>query len=174
MTNQDDNQRFTIVTDVRGLEDGISGLIRAAFGGQDDEAILVRQLRTEGAMLVELAAVADGVPVGHIAFSRLATQPKFLALAALAPLSVTPARQGRGIGSALARAGLEACRTQGIAAVAVLGDPAYYGRFGFTLEAARMLDSAYSGPHFQALALTPGALSGGPWTVRYPAAFGDP
>lgn len=174
MTNQDDNQRFTIVTDVRGLEDGISGLIRAAFGGQDDEAILVRQLRTEGAMLVELAAVADGVPVGHIAFSRLATQPKFLALVALAPLSVTPARQGRGIGSALARAGLEACRTQGIAAVAVLGDPAYYGRFGFTLEAARMLDSAYSGPHFQALALTPGALSGGPWTVRYPAAFGDP
>ena len=173
MTNQDDNQRFTIVTDVRGLEDGISGLIRAAFGGQDDEAILVRQLRTEGAMLVELAAVADGVPVGHIAFSRLATQPKFLALAALAPLSVTPARQGRGIGSALARAGLEACRTQGIAAVAVLGDPAYYGRFGFTLEAARMLDSAYSGPHFQALALTPGALSGGSWTVRYPAAFGD-
>ncbi|MBN9558301.1 MAG: N-acetyltransferase [Alphaproteobacteria bacterium] len=174
MTNQGDNQRFTIVADVHGLEDGISGLIRAAFGGQDDEAILVRQLRTEGAMLVELAAVADGVPVGHIAFSRLATQPKFLALAALAPLSVTPARQGRGIGSALARAGLEACRTQGIAAVAVLGDPAYYGRFGFTLEAARMLDSAYSGPHFQALALTPGALSGGPWTVRYPAAFGDP
>ncbi|MBN9532965.1 MAG: N-acetyltransferase [Alphaproteobacteria bacterium] len=173
MTNQDDNQRFTIVTDVRGLEDGISGLIRAAFGGQDDEAILVRQLRTEGAMLVELAAVADGVPVGHIAFSRLTTQPKSLALAALAPLSVTPAMQGTGIGSALARAGLEACRARGTAAVAVLGDPAYYGRFGFTLEAARMLDSAYSGPHFQALALTPGALSGGSWTVRYPAAFGD-
>lgn len=173
MTNQGDNQRFTIVRDVHGLEDGISGLLRAAFGGQEHEAILVRQLRADGAMLVELTAVAGGVPVGHIAFSRLATQPQTFALAALAPLSVAPARQGRGIGSALALAGLEACRAQGIAVVAVLGDPAYYGRFGFTLEAARLLDSAYSGPHFQALALIPGALSGGPWTVCYPAAFGD-
>jgi len=51
----------------------------------------------------------------------------------------------------------------------VLGDPAYYARFGFDLAAARSFDSHYSGTHFMVLRLSENAPRGG--KVRYPAAF---
>jgi putative acetyltransferase len=50
----------------------------------------------------------------------------------LGPLAVLPVRQKTGVGSALARAGLDACRQLGHPWCVVLGDPAYYGRFGFS------------------------------------------
>lgn len=55
----------------------------------------------------------------------------------LAPLAVLPGRQGWGIGSALVRAALARAKEVGWAAAFVLGDPAYYGRFGFAADAAR-------------------------------------
>ncbi len=54
-----------------------------------------------------------------------------LSLLGLAPLAVAPTRQGQGVSAALVQAGLAACREQGAGAVSVLGDLAYYGRFGF-------------------------------------------
>lgn len=71
----------------------------------------------------------------------------------IAPLSVATERQGQGIGSALMRAVIERADTEGVPLLVILGDPAYYGRFGF--EAAWPLGLSYGptgkhSPHFMA------------------------
>jgi putative acetyltransferase len=59
----------------------------------------------------------------------------------------------------------------GIDLVVVLGDPAYYGRFGFSRLLARLLETPYAGDGLQALELKTGTLSKRSWSVTYPAAF---
>ena len=49
----------------------------------------------------------------------------------LGPLAVAPAFHGQGIGSELVRAGIKELETMGVSRLFVLGDPAFYGRFGF-------------------------------------------
>ena len=166
---------FTIVTDCAAHADGIAAVTRAAFekeyGSGDGEVALIAQLRADGDVAVELAALEGNTVVGHTLFSRLVATPATIRMAALAPVSARVDRQRSGIGSALIREGLARCRTLGFDAVAVLGDTDYYKRFGFTLEAARALQSEYSGEHFQALELRSDALSNGSWKLTYPRAF---
>jgi putative acetyltransferase len=170
MTNQQDRRALRLTEKVAPLAETIAGLVAAAFGGRD-EARLVEALRAEGAVVAELAALEGGQVAGHVLFSAVKAEPATLAVAALAPVAVSPERQGAGIGGALIRAGLELCRVRGVEAVAVVGDPAYYTRFGFARETARAFSSVYRGPHFMALELAPGALAGGTWTLAYPRAF---
>ena len=94
------------------------------------EANLVDALRDQAEPIVSLVAEDDGVIVGHIMFSpvSLSGHPA-LHIMGLAPMAVSPARQRKGIGSALVRAGLERCRRLGIGAVVVLGHPAYLPTF---------------------------------------------
>src|SRR4051812_38200314 len=107
----------------------IAELVTEAFGRRE-EAELAAQLRTAGDMMFELVSQTDGVLDGHILFSRLWADRAEL-FAALAPLAVRPERRGTGIGGALVRSGLESARQFGVHGVLVLGDPAYYARFGF-------------------------------------------
>jgi putative acetyltransferase len=149
----------------------IHGVVSAAFG-RPDEADLVRQLRDDGDVVLELVAFEGDTVLGHILFSPLTVQPATVRIAALAPVSVVPARQNQGIGSALIREGLARCAAMGFDACAVLGEPEYYSRFGFRLDTARTLKSVYSGHAYQALEFKPGVLGGGLWRVTYPKAFG--
>jgi putative acetyltransferase len=137
------------------------------------EADLVEQLRADGDVLVELVAVSDTAIQGHILYSPLAIEQGAMMLkgAALAPVAVLPAFQGQGMGGALIRAGNARCAELGLAAIVVLGHADYYPRFGFSAHAAESLQAPFSGPHFMALELTPGALEAG-GKVRYPKAFG--
>lgn len=151
----------------------VDEILAAAFPGPE-EATLVQALRASGEAVVELVALEDNIVVGHILLSRLVAKPPTIRLAGLAPVAVAPARQRAGIGGALIREGLARAKAVGFDAVAVLGDPAYYGRFGFHPDlAARALRSPYDGRAYQALELRARALEGGPWTVTYPAAFAD-
>jgi putative acetyltransferase len=154
----------------------VANLLRDAFGASA-EAKLVARLRAEPAMAFELVAEdAAGTVLGHIAFSRLSVigeGGRSLDAVALAPLAVAPDRQRHGIGSSLVRAGIEECRKQGAALIVVLGDPAYYGRFGFSAAVATRLRAPYSGGGFMALELQSGALGDAEWAVVYPRAFAE-
>jgi putative acetyltransferase len=151
----------------------ISALLDLAFGGTEESG-LVERLRAQGAVIAALVAIGNGRVLGHVLFSELPieTDGKLLRAGALAPLAVTPERRRQGVGAALVRAGLEACRKHGVAAAIVLGDPDYYRRFGFSSEAARNLRAPFSGAAFMALELVPGCLDGVTGTVRYAEAFG--
>lgn len=145
-----------------------------AFEGPD-EAAIVERLHMEGLVLVSLVAVAGGIVVGHILFSRLPVlvSGRSVDAVALAPMAVQPASQRRGIGSALVRAGVKRCRELDERLVVVVGHPAFYPRFGFSAGLATRLRAPFSGESFMALELVPGAIEafdGG--HVRYPAAFG--
>ena len=150
----------------------IRAVTEAAFDeSTGDEAGIIECVRAEGRVLVELVAEDDGLVVGHVLFSRMRADPP-RAVAGLGPVAVAPARQRTGIGEALCRTGIEACRAAGMEAIVVLGHPPYYPRFGFSAQAAAKLISPYAGsPAFMALELKPGALKD-PLKVDYPKAFG--
>lgn len=99
--------------------------------GAPGEATLVGWLREDPGWIPELSLVAeaDGEIVGHVVATRgaLAGRPAL----GLGPVSVSPARQRDGVGSALMHAILGAADALGEPVVVLLGTPAYYGRFGF-------------------------------------------
>jgi putative acetyltransferase len=125
-------------------------VVSSAFG-QLAEAELVEKLRG-GDSVVSLVAEEDGQIVGHVLLSRMGAP--FPALA-LAPVSVIPAKQRSGIGSALVKRAVNLARSEGWAAIFVLGDPNYYERFGFDKEATAGFTSPYAGDHFMVLKLSP-------------------
>jgi len=128
-------------------------IVEAAFG-RAVEADLVEALRRDGDLPISLVAWADGASVGYVGLPRMRSPDRSLALA---PVAVSPEWQGRGVGHALINAGLEAARMSGAAIIFVLGEPQYYGRFGFTAEAATAYPCVFSGPYFMALKLSPDA-----------------
>ncbi|MGE0503667.1 MAG: GNAT family N-acetyltransferase [Rhizobiaceae bacterium] len=122
--------------------------------GQAEEAGLVDALVNAGDAVLELIAVDEGAVVGHILFSRLKVQDggdAFPAVA-LAPLAVAPSFQKAGIGGALVREAHGRLKHAGERLSVVLGDPSYYGRFGYNRAAAAGFESDYQGDALQALA----------------------
>lgn len=95
------------------------------------EHFIVRALRAADALTVSLVAEADGKVVGHVAVSPVAITDGSLDWFGLGPISVLPAAQGRGIGSALMVEALQRLRNRPAAGCVLLGDPAFYRRFGF-------------------------------------------
>jgi putative acetyltransferase len=133
------------------------------------EAQLVDDLRAAGDLVLSLVADEGGI-LGHVAFSRLRLAAIELRGTALGPISVLPEQQRRSIGSALVREGLARLAEAGEDLVLVLGDAAFYERFGFSREAAARLQTPYDGPHLLAKALSErGARGHG--DVRYAPAF---
>jgi putative acetyltransferase len=141
--------------------------------GQEGEGQLVEALREGGWSRLSLVAEEGGRVVGHVLYSDLAirTAQGAVGALALAPLAVRPEAQGHGIGSALVRESLRRLRAGGHRIALVVGDPRYYGRFGFSAELALPLACEYAGPHFMALELKPGALRGVRGDVRYAPPF---
>lgn len=148
-------------------------LIESAFA-RPDEAQLVAALHAENAVLLSLVAERDATLTGHILFSRMTIHSAgtHIPAVSLAPVAVLPAHQSQGIGADLIRTGLQTLRAMGEQIVIVLGNPAYYSRFGFSASAAARLSSPFPPEAFMALELVPGALNGIEGPVHYAAAFG--
>lgn len=159
----------------RGEQDGdvdaIFRLTEAAFLNaphtSHTEQFIVNALRHHGQLTVSLVAVDGGRIVGHVAISPVTLTGGTAGWHGLGPISVQPEYQGRGIGSWLARTALDQLRNLGARGCVVLGDPAYYGRFGFVHSPDLVLPGVPQ-EYFQALPFSGDAPQG---EVRYHAAF---
>jgi putative acetyltransferase len=98
---------------------------------QQTEHLIVDALRAARALDISLVAERDGAVVGHIAFSRARIGGTASGWYLLGPVAVLPEFQRQGIGRALVEAGLGALRSRGAGGCVLVGDPAYYARFGF-------------------------------------------
>jgi putative acetyltransferase len=98
---------------------------------QQTEHLIVEALRDAGALELSLVAEVGGGVVGHIAFSSARIGDASSGWYLLSPVAVDPQHQGRGVGRALIEAGLEALRSRGASGFVLVGDPAFYDRFGF-------------------------------------------
>jgi putative acetyltransferase len=135
------------------------------------EARLVDLLRAAGQLAVSLLADVDGSLVGHVAVSPV-TVTSGPPGAGIGPLAVVASHRRQGIAADLVRAALGACPGAGFHWAVVLGDPAYYSRFGFRPAREFGLSDEYQGgSHFQAIELTPGGLPRGGGLVRYAHEF---
>ena len=146
----------------------ISAIVTTAFD-RPYEARLIQTLRKAGDMFAESVAVneEDGTLVGHASLVSLVLPEGWLALA---PVSVSPERQGQGIGGELVVSCLDIARQDRAKAVIVVGDPAYYKRFGFAQAAASKLQIPFPMELTALYPIAPGtALSNE--RVLYPEAF---
>ncbi|MFJ9391293.1 GNAT family N-acetyltransferase [Nocardioides sp. NPDC101246] len=170
-------ERLEDVADIRAVTAAaFSGVEHSAPPVEPDgapgEATLVGWLREDPGWVPELSLVAeaDGEIVGHV----VATRGELAGRSALGlgPVSVSPARQRDGVGSALMHAVLGAADALGEPVVVLLGSPDYYGRFGFVPASSLGIEAPEPawGDYFQARPLAayePGLR--GPF--RYAAPF---
>ncbi|OLP61435.1 GNAT family N-acetyltransferase [Xaviernesmea oryzae] len=113
----------------------IRALTKMAFAkvaySSGTEAEIIATLRAADALSLSLVAEDAGTILGHVAFSPVRLDGRDEGWVGLGPISVRPDRQGQGLGGALIRTGLKQLQQLGAQGCVLLGDPAYYGRFGF-------------------------------------------
>ncbi|MHB0995638.1 MAG: GNAT family N-acetyltransferase [Elusimicrobiales bacterium] len=172
----ENNAAVTIRPEAPADYPGIRKANKKAFK-RKEESKLVDAMRESENFIPALSLVAelDGQVVGHILFSAITIKgpEQETPALALAPMCVLPEYQGRGIGGALLRRGLEACRELGHKLVVVVGHEDYYPRFGFVQAGEKGLVLPFEAPPgiFMVLELQPGALAGVSGEIIYPREF---
>jgi putative acetyltransferase len=150
----------------------ISVVTNAAFAEVDhsdgSEVQIIDGLRQNGDLALSLVAEDGERIVGHVAISPVTISDGSRGWYGLGPISVLPACQREGVGLRLMQRAIADMREAGASGIVLLGEPAYYRRFGFEHDP----QLSYPGPpaeYFQRLVLAGEAPSG---TVSYAPAFG--
>ena len=143
-------------------------LVGAAFHRQD-EAVLVAHLRDSDDIVLEFVAEMGDTTAGHVAASPMTVAGNTTDYLGVAPLSVKPEWQSHGIGTGLMQFLIEAARDAGYKALFLLGEPEYYGRFGFTRS--HLANEYDATDHFMHLELESGALADVTGLAQYAPAF---
>lgn len=171
-THSDD---ITVRPETPSDHKAIHRLVEVAFDSPL-EARLVDRLRADGDLVLSLLAEVRGRIVGYVGFSRLRIARLGIdgldeRAVALSPLAVTRCFRRQGIAERLIRDGLDRLTETGEDLVFVLGDPAYYARFGFAADTARQYYAQWAGPAFMALELDHAGRVDMRPKVIYPPAF---
>jgi len=156
-------------------------VIEYAFKGMEfsdqTEHNLVARLRKSDAFIPELSLVAEinGKIVGHVLLTKIVItndEKEFDSLA-LAPLSVMPEYQNKGIGSKLVAESFDIARGLGFQSVIVLGHPTYYSKLGFKPAGGWNIKAPFEVPEdvFMACELIEGGLQGVSGIVSYSKEF---
>lgn len=153
--------------DVAAIEAVTVAAFREAQHSSGTEQFIVNQLRKAGRLLVSLVAENSDNVVGHIAVSPVSISDGTEGWYGLGPVSVIPEYQRQGTGFLLMEAALAELRDREAAGCVVLGEPHYYGRFGFKAEPRLVLPDVPP-EYFQAIVFG-GTVPLG--TVSYDAAF---
>ncbi len=124
-------------------DDAVLRVIREAFGAGGHEhgdrvAALWADVRGGDHLLAERVAVHDEAVVGHVGISHcwIDARRELVSACMLSPLSTAPAAQGRGIGTSLVAAAIDAARGLGRPALFLEGSPAFYSARGFAPASA--------------------------------------
>ncbi len=152
-------------------------LVKVAFQtakvSNGDEQDYVNKLRASPNYISELALVAeeDKKLIGHIMLTKtaIASEESKVEALLIAPLSVALEYRNRGVGSKLLEKSVEIAKKLGYTAVFVVGDPAYYGRFGFrsSVNFGIRHVPAIPDPYVMAIELSSGVLAGVNGTVTF-------
>lgn len=147
-------ESFFLRAEIPADVDELTAMVSAAFASnphsRQTEAQIVARLRESGHLFLSLVAQsgqpeAPGALVGQVIFTRVTIDGGACDWFGLGPLAVLPYRQGAGVGAELVRQGLGALQERGASGCVVLGEPAYYGRFGFRSTPALQLRGAPRG-----------------------------
>jgi len=162
-----------IIRNERGSDSArISEIITLAFENDPisdkREAEIVRLMRDDSALTISLIAESKGEIVGHIAFSKVTMNDEFIDWYGLAPVSIDPKYQNKGIGSKLVNEGIKLLKEIDAKGCVLLGEPDFYGRFGFEANSQLILPCVPA-EYFQALSFSDSIPSG---IVKYHQAFG--
>jgi putative acetyltransferase len=149
----------------------IRAVTEAAFKGvpfsDQTEGSIIDALRSAGVLTVSLVATEGSEILGHVAFSPVHIDGAAGSWYGLGPVAVLPERQREGIGQRLVRDGLDRLERLKAQGCVVLGDPTYYGRFGFGSDPALFYAEVPPG-YFQRLVFEGAAPTG---EVKYHPAF---
>jgi putative acetyltransferase len=156
--------------------DRITEINDLAFG-QKNEGLLIEKLRKTKDFIPELSLIAEykRVVIGHILFYpiHIVTDNLRFTSLSLAPLSVHPAFQNRGVGSKLVVKGLALSKELGFESIIVVGHAKYYLKFGFEPASRWGIRVPFDVPDeaFLAKELKRGALKSKSGIVVYPKEF---
>jgi predicted N-acetyltransferase YhbS len=135
-------------------------LLHAAFGearfAKTSQRLREDRLPADGLSFV---ACSGSQVIGTVRLWDISAGPGRPALL-FGPLAVAAHARNRGIGAALTRHALARARRRGHAAVLLVGDAPYYGRFGFSAEktGALWLPGPFERHRLLGVELEPGAL----------------
>jgi predicted N-acetyltransferase YhbS len=158
--------------------DEIKTAFRNVAASNHDEQDLVLKIRESAEYNYELEVVAktdDGDVIGHAMLSEIKIindETRYTALA-LAPLTVLPEYQNKGIGKALVQAVEERAKAQEYTTIIVLGDPNYYGKLGYEEASKYDIASPFGVPseHFMVKFLWDQLVERPNGDVVYPESF---
>jgi putative acetyltransferase len=159
-----------VPADVAAIESATIAAFLGAPHSNGREQCIVRALRDSGSLAISLVADAGGSVVGHVAVSPVSMSTGVEGWFGLGPISVLPHYQRRGVGSRLMLEVLRRLCERGAAGCVLLGDPAFYGRFGFE-AAPELLLPGVPPRYFQSITFGPSRPRG---IVSYDTAFDAP
>lgn len=155
-------------SDVAAINTVTEAAFRDVPQSDQSEPRIVAALRRDGQLAVSLVAERAGEVIGHVALSPVTIADGTPGWFGLGPLSVRPEHQRQGIGSRLVNEALTSLRARGAAGCVLVGEPAYYGRFGFQVQPGLVFPDVPP-EFFLAVSLGPPIPRG---VVTYADAFG--
>lgn len=171
-----------IRTATRSDADEVRGVHLSAFPKGEGEIVsrLALDLLSQESTppTISLVAEVDGLAVGHVAFSPVVVEgSRDFQGYILAPLGVRSDYQKRCIGSRLVESGMQRLSDMAVGVLFVYGDPKYYGRFGFSAEAAAGYIPAHTLQYpfgWQAVVLSAPGAKRSPSRITCVASLNDP
>lgn len=177
------NMEIMIRREIGADFDSVYKVVNAAFLNAahttHDEQNLVVRLRNSSAFIPELSlvAVVDDKIVGHIMFTKIKIKgdKKEHTSLVIAPVSVLPEMQGKGIGEKLILEGHKIAQELGFTSVILVGHPEYYPRLGYSRASNFGITSPFKVPDeaFMAYELATNGLSKVKGVVEYPKEFSN-
>lgn len=125
------NIRKEIPSDIELINSLTAEAFQNAEHTDHTEQFIISNLRNSGALSISLVAETTTQIVGHVALSPVMISDYSKDWYGLGPISVSPTKQGKGIGSKLMREAIIELKNLNANGCVLLGDPNYYCRFGF-------------------------------------------